>query len=65
MQDIGCCFGQDTRQMILNGIPQSSIKATDITPQYWSATFFCRTLPNDGQRIPALFGVRFMLGRLH
>ena len=35
LQDIGCCLGQDTRQLILDGIPQSSIRATDITPQYW------------------------------
>ena len=42
MQDLGCCFGQDTRQLILDGISESSISATDITPDYWFATqSFC------------------------
>ncbi|BDA47220.1 probableBRG0 Methyltransferase adrK [Coccomyxa sp. Obi] len=33
--DIGCCFGQDTRQLILDGVPAQSVTATDITPDYW------------------------------
>jgi hypothetical protein len=34
-QDIGCCFGQDTRQLILDGVPANSITSTDLTPDYW------------------------------
>ena len=41
IQDLGCCFGQDTRQLILDGVPESSIRATDITPDYWSASWPC------------------------
>lgn len=28
--DLGCCFGQDTRQLIIDGIPPSSVTAIDI-----------------------------------
>ena len=35
--DIGCCFGQDTRQLILDGIPPSSIYSIDIHDGYWKA----------------------------
>ena len=35
--DIGCCFGQDTRQLILDGIPSNSIYSIDFHDGYWNA----------------------------
>ena len=35
--DIGCCFGQDIRRLILDGIPPSMIWAIDVVDGYWSA----------------------------
>ena len=37
MQDVGCCFGQDTRRLELDGVPHSSIYSTDIISDYWWA----------------------------
>ncbi|MEW5299209.1 MAG: hypothetical protein WDW36_002244 [Sanguina aurantia] len=35
--DLGCCFGQDTRQLLMDGIPAGSIIASDIHDGYWQA----------------------------
>jgi SAM-dependent methyltransferase len=35
--DVGCCFGQDIRRLILDGIPPASIYAIDVTGGYWDA----------------------------
>eukprot|EP01038_Epipyxis_sp_PR26KG_P008945 gene8945-12062_t len=35
--DIGCCFGQDIRKMILDGIESRKIHAIDIHDGYWNA----------------------------
>ena len=36
-QDIGCCFGQETRKLIVDGFPEANIIVSDITPDYWRA----------------------------
>lgn len=33
--DIGCCFGQETRGLIMDGIPPECIVATDVHDYYW------------------------------
>eukprot|EP00891_Asterochloris_glomerata_P003520 jgi/Astpho2/3520/Aster-06433 len=33
--DIGCCLGQDTRRLILDGWPQDRVVAIDLVPDYW------------------------------
>ena len=35
--DFGCCFGQDARQLIMEGIPPSQITVVDIHDGYWKA----------------------------
>ena len=45
--DIGCCFGQDIRRLILDGIPPDMIYAIDVTPGYWQAGL---RLYNDKER---------------
>ncbi|MEW5313535.1 MAG: hypothetical protein WDW38_005095 [Sanguina aurantia] len=35
--DLGCCFGQDTRQLLMDGIPAGGIIASDIHDGYWQA----------------------------
>ena len=35
--DIGCCFGQDTRKLIFDGIPGDMIYAIDLHDGYWKA----------------------------
>ena len=35
--DIGCCFGQDVRRLLVDGIPPSMIWAIDVVDGYWSA----------------------------
>ena len=44
-QDLGTCFGQDTRQMLLAGAPEDSITVTDITPDYWCELQAVRAWP--------------------
>ena len=34
-QDLGCCFGQDTRELLMQGLPQDRVTVVDITPEYW------------------------------
>lgn len=36
-QDVGCCFGQESRKLILDGFPRANIIASDIIPGYWRA----------------------------
>lgn len=47
MQDLGTCFGQDTRQMLLDGMPAERITVTDLIPDYW-----CCCLPCPSQELP-------------
>eukprot|EP00960_Hanusia_phi_P067560 766655-Hanusia_phi.AAC.4 len=35
--DIGCCFGQETRKLIVDGIPPDMIWAVDVIDGYWKA----------------------------
>lgn len=35
--DVGCCFGQDVRNLIMSGISASSIYAIDLHDGYWKA----------------------------
>ena len=35
MQDLGTCFGQDTRQLLMDGMPGERITVTDLIPDYW------------------------------
>jgi hypothetical protein len=35
--DVGCCFGQDVRKLVLDGIPPAMIWAIDVTGGYWTA----------------------------
>jgi len=35
--DFGCCFGQDCRQLIMEGIPPSQITVVDIHDGYWTS----------------------------
>ena len=37
LQDVGACFGQDTRRLMLDGWDQSQLLAIDLTPDYWYA----------------------------
>lgn len=37
LQDVGACFGQDTRRLMLDGWDQSQLVAIDLTPDYWYA----------------------------
>ncbi|KAL6060979.1 ProbableBRG0 Methyltransferase adrK [Balamuthia mandrillaris] len=34
--DLGCCFGTDTRRVILDGWEQQNIVAVDVTPFFWN-----------------------------
>jgi len=59
--DIGCCFGQDLRQMILDGIDPKSIYAMDVHDGYWNAgrEFFMDTLEHGSMKlsgVTAIFG---------
>lgn len=33
--DTGCCFGQDTRQLLADGWRQDQLMATDLVSDYW------------------------------
>lgn len=33
--ELGCCFGTDVRQLVLDGLPSSNILAVDINAEYW------------------------------
>lgn len=35
LQDIGCCFGQDTRQLTEDGWKPEQVIALDLVPDYW------------------------------
>lgn len=35
VQDLGCCYGQDTRQLILDGWRHQELAAIDLVPDYW------------------------------
>jgi len=35
--DFGCCFGQDVRKLVLDGVPAKSIVAVDLHDGYWRA----------------------------
>lgn len=35
LQDIGCCFGQDIRQLISDGWNDEELIAIDLVPDYW------------------------------
>lgn len=41
LQDIGCCFGQDTRQLIVDGWKDSELIALDLSPDYWCVKSVC------------------------
>ncbi len=36
-QDVGCCFGQESRKLIRDGFPEANIVASDIIADYWCA----------------------------
>lgn len=33
--DTGCCFGQDTRQLLMHGWKQDQLMASDLVSDYW------------------------------
>eukprot|EP00668_Euglena_longa_P018835 GGOE01023476.1.p1 GENE.GGOE01023476.1~~GGOE01023476.1.p1 ORF type:complete len:560 (-),score=152.39 GGOE01023476.1:257-1759(-) len=35
--DVGTCFGQDTRALIVDGVPAACLTVTDIHDRYWNA----------------------------
>ena len=35
--DLGCCFGQETRKLMVDGIPPEMIWAVDVIDGYWAA----------------------------
>ena len=37
VMDLGCCFGQETRKLIVDGIPPEMIWAVDVIDGYWTA----------------------------
>ena len=58
--DIGCCYGQETRSLIANGISPSSMIVTDLVDDYWKAgmkVYMDEQLqPNRINEVQALFG---------
>jgi SAM-dependent methyltransferase len=36
--DLGCCFGQETRDILLSGINQAQMYVSDLVPNYWEAS---------------------------
>ncbi|KAK9837326.1 hypothetical protein WJX81_006410 [Elliptochloris bilobata] len=46
--DVGCCFGQETRKLMVDGYPEANIIANDITPDYWN---FGSQLFKDQERL--------------
>jgi len=34
--DLGCCFGTDTRRLIVDGWKEENITAVDVTPEFWN-----------------------------
>ena len=54
--DIGCCFGQDIRQLILEGISTKSIYAIDLHDGYWNAgrEFFMDNLVHSSTRLDGI-----------
>ena len=51
--DLGCCFGQEVRQLIQEGIPTTSITAADIHDGYWNVgrEFFMDNLSHSSTRL--------------
>jgi hypothetical protein len=51
--DLGCCFGQEVRQMILDGVETKNIYAADIHDGYWNAgrEFFMDNLSHLSTRL--------------
>ena len=41
LQDIGCCYGQDTRQLIVDGWNKTELIALDLVPDYWCVKYVC------------------------
>ena len=39
LQDVGCCYGQDTRQLIVDGWQHKNLVALDLVPNYWYILF--------------------------
>ena len=35
VQDVGCCYGQDTRQLMTDGWKEEELVAIDLVPAYW------------------------------
>jgi hypothetical protein len=35
LQEVGVCFGQDMRQLLLDGLPFSSVTVSDLTDEFW------------------------------
>ena len=41
VQDVGCCMGQDIRQLMTDGWKQSQLVAMDLDADYWHASSPC------------------------
>ncbi|KAI0788412.1 hypothetical protein C8Q74DRAFT_1367139 [Fomes fomentarius] len=56
--DLGCCFGNDVRKAVLDGVPVENIVASDIDPGFWELGHeLFRTTPTS-------FPVRFLPGSI-
>lgn len=53
--DVGCCYGQDTRQLIMDGWKHGQLLASDLVPNYWDLgkTLF---MDEDHMQVPFLAG---------
>ncbi|DBA71781.1 TPA: hypothetical protein ACH3X2_010983 [Trebouxia sp. C0005] len=53
--DVGCCYGQDTRQLIMDGWKHGQLLAADLVPNYWNLgkTLF---MDEDHLQVPFLAG---------
>ena len=58
--DVGCAFGQETRAMILDGVPPECCTVADVTREYWDAglAVFGDAVSNASplHRVDAAFG---------
>lgn len=54
--DVGCCFGQDLRQLIVDGVSPKDIFAVDIHDGYWNAgrEFFMDNLSHGSTRLDGI-----------
>ena len=54
--DVGCCFGQDVRQLILDGVSPKDIFAVDIHDGYWNVgrEFFMDNLSHGSTRLDGI-----------